>query len=222
MIISNKIYGFLKKLKVNNNREWFSENKSTFKLYQADVKNFGEELKIRLNKLDSVDRFKLFRIYRDVRFSKNKTPFKTHFGLTWHRLKPQNRGGYYLHIAPGNNFLACGFWDPNPKDLKRIRQEFSYDAHEFKNIINHSTFKSVWGEIKGIELKTAPRGFEKNHPEIKLIRKKQFIFSIEFSNKEVCNKEFIDKVENTFNKARPYLDYMSELLTTDDNGESII
>ena len=222
MIIYNKIYGFLKKLKVNNNREWFSENKSTFKLYQADVKNFGEELKIRLNKLDSVDRFKLFRIYRDVRFSKNKTPFKTHFGLTWHRLKPQNRGGYYLHIAPGNNFLACGFWDQNPKDLKRIRQEISYDAHEFKNIINHSTFKSVWGEIKGIELKTAPRGFEKNHPEIKLIRKKQFIFSIEFSNKEVCNKEFIDKVENAFNKARPYLDYMSELLTTDDNGESIL
>ena len=222
MIISNKIYEFLKKLKVNNNREWFSENKSTFKLYQADVKNFGEELKIRLNKLDSVDRFKLFRIYRDVRFSKNKTPFKTHFGLTWHRLKPQNRGGYYLHIAPGNNFLACGFWDPNPKDLKRIRQEISYDAHEFKNIINHSTFKSVWGEIKGIELKTAPRGFEKNHPEIKLIRKKQFIFSIEFSNKEVCNKEFIDKVANAFNKARPYLDYMSELLTTDDNGESIL
>ena len=222
MIISNKIYGFLKKLKVNNNREWFSENKSTFKLYQADVKNFGEELKIRLNKLDSVDRFKLFRIYRDVRFSKNKTPFKTHFGLTWHRLKPQNRGGYYLHIAPGNNFLACGFWDPNPKDLKRIRQEISYDAHEFKNIINHSTFKSVWGEIKGIELKTAPRAFDKNHPEIELIRKKQFIFSIEFSDKEVCEEEFIDKVENAFNKARPYLDYMSELLTTDDNGESIL
>lgn len=222
MIISNKIFGFLKKLKANNNREWFSKNKSTFKLYEADIKNFGEELKIRLNKCDSIDRFKLFRIYRDVRFSKNKTPFKTHFGLTWHRLKPQNRGGYYLHIAPGNNFLACGFWDPNPTDLKRIRQEFSYDAHEFKNIINHSSFKSVWGEIRGNELNTAPRGFDKNHSEIKLIRKKQFIFSIDFSNKEVCDEEFINKVENAFNKARPYLDYMSELLTTDDNGESII
>ena len=222
MIISNKIFGFLKKLKVNNNREWFSKNKSIFKLYESDIKNFGEELKTRLNKYDSIDRFKLFRIYRDVRFSKNKTPFKTYFGLTWHRLKPQNRGGYYLHIAPGNNFLACGFWDPNPKDLKRIRQEFSYDAQEFKNIINHYSFKSVWGEVKGSELKTAPRGFDKNHPEIELIRKKQFIFSIEFSDKEVCEEEFIDKVENAFNKARPYLDYMSELLTTDDNGESII
>ena len=222
MIISNKIFGFLKKLKVNNNREWFSKNKSIFKLYESDIKNFGEELKTRLNKYDSIDRFKLFRIYRDVRFSKNKTPFKTYFGLTWHRLKPQNRGGYYLHIAPGNNFLACGFWDPNPKDLKRIRQEFSYDAQEFKNIINHYSFKSVWGEVKGSELKTAPRGFDKNHPEIELIRKKQFIFSIEFSDKEVCEEEFIDKVENAFNKARPYLDYMSELLTTDDNGEPII
>ena len=221
MIISNKIYGFLKKLKVNNNREWFSENKSTFKLYQADVKNFGEELKIRLNKLDSVDRFKLFRIYRDVRFSKNKTPFKTHFGLTWHRLKPQNRGGYYLHIAPGNNFLACGFWDPNPKDLYRIRKEFLHDANEFRKILKSKEIYSNWGNLEGTELKTAPRNFDKNHPDIDLIRKKQFVFKIKYSDKEVLEKRFIDKIELSLKTIRPFLNYMTDVLTTDENGESL-
>ena len=171
MTLSNSIFKFFKKLKVNNNREWFLKHKSTFKLHELEVKVFGEEIKNRLNKFDNIDRFKLFRIYRDVRFSKDKTPFKTHFGLTWHRIKPQNRAGYYLHISPGNNFVACGFWDPNPADLRRIRQELVYDAKEFKEIMNASVFQSTWGELKGSELKTAPRGIYKNHPEIELIRK---------------------------------------------------
>ena len=188
MTLSNSIFKFFKKLKVNNNREWFLKHKSTFKLHELEVKVFGEEIKNRLNKFDNIDRFKLFRIYRDVRFSKDKTPFKTHFGLTWHRIKPQNRAGYYLHISPGNNFLACGFWDPNPADLRRIRQELVYDAKEFKEIMNASVFQSTWGELKGSELKTAPRGIDKNHPEIELIRKKQYIFSIQYSDKQVCEK----------------------------------
>ena len=115
MILSNAIFSFFKKLHSNNNRDWFLKHKPTFKSHESQVKIFGEELKNRLNKFDDIDRFKVFRIYRDVRFSKDKTPFKTHFGLTWHRIKPQFRGGYYLHISPGNNFLACGFWDPNPR-----------------------------------------------------------------------------------------------------------
>ena len=94
MTLSNRIFKFFKKLKVNNNREWFLKHKSTFKLHELEVKVFGEEIKNRLNKFDNIDRFKLFRIYRDVRFSKDKTPFKTHFGLTWHRVKPQNKAGY--------------------------------------------------------------------------------------------------------------------------------
>ena len=222
MILSNKIFSFFKKLKFNNQRDWFIENKPAFKLYEAQVKVFGEELKNRLNKFDNIDRFKVFRIYRDIRFSKDKTPFKTHFGLTWHRSKPQYRGGYYLHISPGNNFLACGFWDPNPDDLKRIRQEFMYEAQEFKSIINETDFSSVWGDLNGTELKTAPRGINKNHLEIDLIRKKQYIFSIPYSNKEVCEEGFIDKVEDALKKARPFVDYMSEVLTTDENGQSLL
>ena len=136
MTLSNSIFTFFKELKVNNNREWFLKNKSIFKQYEVQVKIFGEELKNRLNQFDNIDRFKLFRIYRDVRFSKNKTPFKTHFGLTWHRTNPFYRGGYYLHISPEKNFLACWFWDPNPNDLKRISRELEFDANEFRDIIN--------------------------------------------------------------------------------------
>ena len=222
MVLSNSIFSFFKKLKLNNNREWFLENKSVFKSHESQVKIFGEELKNRLNKFDNIDRFKVFRIYRDIRFSKDKTPFKTHFGLTWHRIKPKYRGGYYLHLCPGNNFLACGFWDPNPNDLKRIRQELIFDAQDFKELINTTSFQSNWGELKGSELKTAPRGVDKNHPDIKLIRKKQFIFSINYSNKEVCEKNFIVSLEESIKKVRPFVDYMSEVLTTDENGESLL
>lgn len=221
MTLSNSIFTFFKNLKVNNNREWFLKNKPIFKKHEVQVKNFGEELKNRLNEFDSIDRFKLFRIYRDVRFSKDKTPFKTHFGLTWHRTKPLYRGGYYLHISPGKNFLACGFWDPNPNDLKRIRQELEYDAKEFRNIINTKAFSSTWGNLEGSELKTAPRNFDKNHADIDLIRKKQYIFSINFSDIEVCELGFIDELEKALKKVKPFTDYMSDVLTTDENGESL-
>ena len=220
MVLSSSV-SFFKKLKKNNNREWFAENKPKFKELEKEIKAFGEQLKDRLNEFDNVDRFKLFRIYRDIRFSKDKTPFKTHFGLYWNRLKPRLRGGYYLHISPNNNFLACGFWDPNPKDLYRIRKEFLHDANEFRKILKSKEIQSVWGELEGSELKTAPRNFDKNHPDIDLIRKKQFIFKINYSDKEVLEKRFIDKVELSLKAIRPFLNYMTDILITDENGESI-
>ena len=220
MVLSSSV-SFFKKLKKNNNREWFAENKPKFKELEKEIKAFGEELKDRLNEFDNVDRFKLFRIYRDIRFSKDKTPFKTHFGLYWNRLKPRLRGGYYLHISPNNNFLACGFWDPNPKDLYRIRKEFLHDANEFRKILKSKEIYSNWGNLEGTELKTAPRNFDKNHPDIDLIRKKQFVFKINYSDKEVLEKRFIDKIELSLKAIRPFLNYMTDILTTDENGESL-
>jgi len=222
MIIRKDVFHFLKKLKTNNNREWFNDNKSNFKLIEKEIKLFGEELKNRINEHDEIDLFKLFRIYRDIRFSKDKTPFKTHFGLTWHRTKPMNRGGYYFHIEPNNSFLACGFWDPNPKDLYRIRREIFFDSSELKKIILKNEFLHVWGKLKGNELKTAPRNFDKSHPDISLIRKKQYIFSIKYSDQEVLNDTFIEKLNLAIKTVRPFVDYMSEILTTNENGESII
>ena len=220
MVLSSSV-SFFKKLKKNNNRDWFAENKPKFKELELEIKTFGEELKDRLNEFDNVDRFKLFRIYRDIRFSKDKTPFKTHFGLYWNRLKPRLRGGYYLHISPNNNFLACGFWDPKPKDLYRIRKEFLHDANEFRKILKSKEIYSNWGSLEGTELKTAPRNFDKNHPDIDLIRKKQFVFKINYSDKEVLEKRFIDKIELSLKAIRPFLNYMTDVLTTDENGESL-
>ena len=221
MRLSHKIFDFFKELKNNNNRVWFLENKSSFNSNQEHIKILGEMVKDRLNNFDIIDKFKLFRIYRDVRFSKNKTPYKTHFGLTWHRMKPKLRGGYYLHIENKKSFLASGFWAPIPQDLKRIRDEISFDSNELKSILNDKELQSVWGKLKGDEVKTAPRGFDINHPDIDLIKKKQYILTKNLTNNDICSENFIERIEEYFFKVKPFLDYMSEVLTTDENGEPL-
>ena len=220
--ISKGVLSFFKDLKKNNNRDWFTENKKRFKALEADVKQFYTAIQENLNKHDDIDKMKLFRIYRDVRFSKDKTPYKTHFGGSFSRTKPRLRGGYYLHIAPGDSFLATGFWEPNPADLMRIRKEFELDAAAFRKIMSTKKFKDTWGELVGDEVKTAPKGFNKEHPDIDLIRKKQFIFTKKYSDKEVTSPDFLKEIDTSFKAVRPYFDYMSEVLTTDLNGVSLI
>lgn len=214
---------FFSKLKENNNRDWFTDNKKEFKAVEAEVKQVYNELYNRLNTHDEVDKLKMFRIYRDVRFSKDKTPYKTHFGGSFHRKKPELRGGYYLHISPNNeSFIATGFWQPESADLKRIRKEFELDADEMRAIMTDKSFKAVWGELVGDEVKTAPKGFDKNHPNIDLIKKKQYIFTRKFTDKEITSNNIIDIVDDSFKAIRPYFDYMSDVLTTDLNGVSLI
>ena len=222
-MISKDVFSFLKKLQKNNNREWFHAHKTAFKDLEVGVKQFYAQLYEQLNTVDSIDSFKIFRIYRDVRFSKNKLPYKTHFGGSFHRTKPELRGGYYLHIAPNNeSFIATGFWDPNKEDLLRIRKEFEIDSDEMRQLMDQPKFKSVWGELQGEELKSAPRGFDKLDPNIDLIRKKQFIFIKKFTDKDVLSKDFAQQVIEDFKVIRPYFDYMSSVLTTNLNGESTL
>lgn len=220
--ISKDVLSFFKDLKKNNNREWFTENKPHFKNLESDVKQFYAAIQDNLNKHDDIDKMKLFRIYRDVRFSKDKTPYKTHFGGSFSRTKPRLRGGYYLHLAPGDSFLATGFWEPNPPDLMRIRKELELDASELRKIMAAKKFRDVWGDLVGDEVKTAPKGFNKEHPDIDLIKKKQFIFTKKFSDKEVTSPDFLKEIDKSFKAVRPYFDYMSEVLTTDLNGVSLI
>ena len=175
-IINPDLFSFFSKLKQNNNRDWFQSNKAEFKLLEGQVKLFMKEIEQNLQIHDKIEKAKMFRIYRDVRFSKNKTPYKTHFGLAFHREKPALRGGYYLHLEPENSFLGVGFWAPEKEDLQRIRKELEIDAEEYRQIMDNKAFKKHWGSLSGEEVKTAPKGFSKEHPNIDLIKKKTVRF----------------------------------------------
>ena len=222
-IIPKATLTFLNKLSKNNNRDWFNDHKAEFKSIEAKVKSAYNHLGELMNSHDQIEKTKVFRIYRDVRFSKNKLPYKTHFGGSFARKKPELRGGYYLHIQPNDeSFIATGFWEPNKEDLFRIRKEFEMDDSEMREILSDKTFKNTWGDFVGEELKTAPKGFDKAHPAIDLIRKKQFIFIKKYTDKEVMNEDFLNEVNSAFKIIRPYFDYMSDVLTTNLNGESLL
>ena len=213
---------FLNQLKENNNRDWFAEHKKAFETEQKLAKTFFTSVGDQLGKIDSIERIQIFRIYRDVRFSKNKTPYKTHFGVSFHRKKPNLRGSYYMHLAPQNSFIASGFWNPNPMDLLRIRKDLEMDAQELRDVITDFTFKKVWGELQGDLVKTSPKGFNIDHPNIDLIRHKQFLFIKRFDDKSVLSSDFQKEVIKSFTAIRPFFDLMTNVLTTDLNGVSIL
>jgi len=169
-----------------------------------------------------IERHKVYRIYRDVRFSKDKTPYNPRFAGFYKRATARLRGGYFMTIEPNNSMVGGGFWGPNSADLKRIRKEFEYDDKPIRKILNNKKFRDTFGDMIGEEVKTAPRGFDSEHPAIDLIRKKQFYFMRPFTNAEVCQEDFMEEVVKTFRTIRPYFDYMSDVLTTNLNGESIL
>jgi uncharacterized protein (TIGR02453 family) len=164
----------------------------------------------------------LYRIYSDVRFSKDKAPYNPRFAFRFQRATKSRRGGYYVQIKPGRSFLACGFFGPNAEDLKRIRQDIDTNHHEWNALLAAPTLRNGFGELRGEAVATAPKGFSREHPAIALLRHKQFVFRREFTDQEVLADDFMERVDTTFRSARPWLDYMSQVLTTDLNGESIV
>ncbi|MCD8449514.1 DUF2461 domain-containing protein [Tenacibaculum dicentrarchi] len=223
MQVDKSIFQYLENLKQNNNRDWFTDQKPRFVEVQKSVKEFYGKVSENLETHDVIDKFKLFRIYRDVRFSKDKTPYKTHFSGSFSRKGSHLRGGYYLQIEPGNSFLAGGFWQPNKEDLLRIRKEIELDASEFREILENPEFVKNFGtKFEGDEVKTVPRGFDKNHPDIDLLRKKGFIAVRNFTDKEVLSNNFLSEIDTSYKALRSFFNLMSEVLTTNLNGESLL
>ncbi|MGG5210873.1 DUF2461 domain-containing protein [Chryseobacterium sp. MIQD13] len=216
-----KTFKFLKQLEKNNTREWFAQHKTEYDFVIKENKALFNQIYTELQEYDNLKGIHIFRIYRDVRFSKDQTPYKTNFGVGYSRSKPMLRGGYYIQLEPGNSFVGGGFWGPEAKDLLRIRKEFELNTTEIEKITSDKTFIQYFGEIKGDAVKTAPRGFDKDHPAIDLIRKKQYVVMRKFTDKEVLSDSFQKEAVKTLLAMRPFFDYMSEVLTTDLNGESL-
>ena len=224
IIIPQSSFDFLNKLKNNNNRDWFTEHKDEFIKEQSYIEKFADALLLELNTHDVIEtptgKKCLHRIYRDVRFSKEKTPYKTNWSGSFRRAG-KRRGGCYFHIEKGNCFIAGGFWAPNPEDLKRIRQDFAFDDTPMRKILKSKSFVSTFGEMQGEQLKTTPKGFDAENLAIDLLRYKQFLLIRNFTDKEVLDKNFLKEANQTFKNMRPFFDYMSEVLATDVNGIEI-
>lgn len=217
---------FLRELRVNNNRDWFTRHKKRYQAEHAHMVGFAEALINRMSEYDHLEpmsgKQSLFRIYRDVRFSSDKTPYKSHFSGRLKRATKKLRGGYYYHLEPGGSFLGGGFWGPNAADLKRIREELAADAEPMRKLISDPVFVDTFGSLQGEQLKTAPQGYPRDHPNIDLLRYKQFLLSRSFTDEEVTAPDFLDQVVETFRRMRPFFDYMSEVLTTDSNGVPLV
>ena len=217
---------FLKDLAKHNDRDWFNNNKNRYTAAHENMAAFADDLLAEMNKHDNIEtesgKKSMYRIYRDVRFSKEKIPFNTHWSGGFRRATKQLRGGYYFHIQPGGSFVAGGFWGPNPADLQRIRQDIDANYTDLEKILAGKSLKSTFGEMRGDKVISAPRGYAKDHPGIDLLRYKQFILRHDFTDAEVLSPSFAKAASDTYKKMRPFLNYMSEVLTTDSNGVSTI
>ena len=230
-----KAAAFMRELQANNDRDWFAANKSRYEAAKEEVLAFAKTVQTALAETDELEPGKspLMRIYRDTRFSKDKTPYKRFWGGGMDRLGQERRGGYYWHVEPGGleyfpefkggeAFVGGGFWAPESADLKRIRQELSVDHLAFRQMLaSPPVSNSFDGLYPSSMLKTTPQGIAKDHPALDLLKHKNFVLVRIFSAKETHADNFSEQVAQTFIDMRPFLDYMTDVLSTDANGERI-
>jgi uncharacterized protein (TIGR02453 family) len=220
--INKDSLNFLTDLSQNNNREWFNTNKDRYLGAQGNIIAFADGLLTEMNKHDNIEtvsgKKSLFRIYKDVRFSNDKTPYNSHWSGSFKRATKKLRGGYYFRIQPGNSLLAGGFFGPDANDIKRIRQDIDNNYTSWQQLLADKSLANAFGGLRGEQVLSAPRGYAKDHPAIDLLRYKQFLLRHSFTDEEVVNADFLHNANDLYRKMRPFFDYMSEVLTTDVNG----
>ncbi len=207
---------FLKRLKKNNDRDWFTANKKQYESARSNFEDFVAELIMEIAKFDAPvadlnPKKSIFRIYRDTRFSKDKTPYKLHFGahLVAGAEKPHDRAGYYIHIEPGASILAGGAYMPPSPWIKAIRSDIDAHAADLKKIIADKTFQKYFGGITGEKLKSAPRDYAKDHPEIELLKYKSFLAVHKVPDNTVLEDNFVTYCGNIFNALNPFDDFLN-------------
>ncbi len=214
-----KTLKFLKSLSRNNNRVWFEKNKGLYleckESFEALVTAYLHELINFHPELASLNPKKLpFRIYRDVRFSKDKRPYKTNMGAGFSpNGKLVQEPGYYLHVEPGASFLAGGIYMPDPTNLGKLRQEIDYNGDKLEMIMKDKSFRKWFKDFGDFDrLKTAPKGYAKDHPRIEWLKNRSFIVTHNFTDAEVCNPRFVKNLSAASQAMKPLVDYMKEAL----------
>lgn len=220
-MISPQVFDFLSALQQNNDRSWFAAHKDSYEVAKSSVQQLLSTVFEPLSAVDALEKIHMFRIYKDVRFSKDKSPYKTHLSGYFARAGQKNKGDYYVHIEPGNTFIAVGYWDINKEELARMRAEIDLEPEGLKQIIEQKNFKDTWGAFTGPTLKSAPKGWDKNHPEIELLRRQNYVFTCPLDQNKLTTAQGVREIVDKFIVARPFLVYLSEVLSTDLNGESI-
>ncbi|MBS1582544.1 MAG: DUF2461 domain-containing protein [Bacteroidetes bacterium] len=223
--IDRSTLAFLADLARHNDRDWFQGQRDRYAAAQADMHAFADALIERMRRHDRIatasGRESLMRIFTDQRFHKDRPPFKPRFAGGLSRVKPALRGSYFYHIEPGRSFVACGFFGPEPADLKRIRTDIAQDPARWKRLLGTKTVRTNFGALIGDQVRTAPRGYPADHPAIDLLRRRQFLLKHAFSDEEVLAADFLDQVVALYRSVRPFFDHMSEVLTTDANGDPL-
>jgi uncharacterized protein (TIGR02453 family) len=216
---------FLADLVANNNTDWMHANKKRYENYKKDYHNYIASLLAEMKPLDkSLEPLEIknctFRINRDIRFSKDKSPYKTNMGVWFTQNKfRKNSPGYYVHFEKGNSFIAGGVWCPEPDELKRIRKEIAFFHDDLEAIVNDKTFKKEFNALTRDEnntLKKAPKDFEPNHPAIEFLKLKSFTASEKIDDKLFLDKDFSKIVAQKLMALKPLNDFLNRALETEE------
>jgi len=212
---------FLKALKKNNNKSWFDAHRKQYEEARSDFENFIQSVLDKHCKNDTdlkelTARKCLFRINRDVRFSKDKSPYKTNFGASMDKGgKKSGLAGYYFHLEPGKSFLGGGLWMPQPDALKKVRQEIDYCFDEFTRIISSKKFKTVYGDLytgEGVQLSKVPQGFEKNNPAAVYLKFKSWLVLADVSDSDLVSGDMVKKTVDAFFVLQPMIKFLNRPL----------
>lgn len=211
-MIKPETLNFINELSQNNDRNWFAAHKDRYEAAKENVLQFIGLLIPILSEIDpafpkdSVPKKHLMRIYRDVRFSKDKRPYKNNFGIYFSlNGKGGNEPGYYLNIAAGNCFFAGGYWMPGAADLKKIREEIDYNSDSFLEVINNKSFSQLFKLDTEDSLKKAPKGYPADHPLIDILKLKSFSASCTFEDKEMSKPDIVEKMRHAFEQVYPFI-----------------
>jgi len=213
---------FLKQLALHNNKPWFDDNRKQYEAARENFTSLVDEMLLLQAIQDKVySNFTakdcMFRINRDVRFSKDKTPYKQNFSAYFCAGgKKSPLAGYYFHLEPGKSFVAAGMWYPEAPLLKKLRQEIDYSYDEFRNIIYNKKFKATFGELErtpDITLQREPKGYEKDNPAIEFLKLKSLLVTKPLTDAEVYDEKLAKKIVDTFTIATPFVNFLNRAVT---------